>query len=176
MNAWTIECADPFPKRAAESIMTTKADEAGSRCCHRGRGRNRIKHGASPGAPQGRTHHRAGQGAGGRRLEFSRRRYHHWAPACAGRSISNSRSRLYISARRALETFLIAAAPAVDRDRRVVVTDPESGLELRLPAPSSRAAGLLENRTCTLTQNTCCRDSWDAGAIGGARGYVRSRP
>jgi hypothetical protein len=33
-----------------------------------------------------------------------------------------------------LETFLIAAAPAVDCDCSVILTDPESGLKVRLPA------------------------------------------
>jgi hypothetical protein len=34
----------------------------------------------------------------------------------------------------ALESFLVASAPTVDRDRPVVVTDPESGTQVRLPA------------------------------------------
>jgi hypothetical protein len=34
----------------------------------------------------------------------------------------------------ALETFLIAAAPNVDRDRSLTLIYPESGLEVRLPA------------------------------------------
>jgi hypothetical protein len=34
----------------------------------------------------------------------------------------------------ALETFLIASAPAVDRDRSLTLTDPDSGLTVRLPA------------------------------------------